>query len=115
MHGHIVAYFKVFCFSSVRFDGHNVTAILGPQRSFPLGLADADDHRDHPPAISHDPGYGLQVAGLLVRDCHEEPGGGAFPEPDPAVELDVHWYDISDAIPGTGSTFSIKQSAACIC
>jgi len=62
------------------------------QGSRPLSFADAHTGWKHTPAICHVTGYGFQVAALLRGNGDEVPGGGAFPEPDFAVELDVYEY-----------------------
>jgi hypothetical protein len=50
----VVAFLKMFCFSDTRFDGHNVAAIFGKQRSLPLGFADPNMYRDHASTIGHE-------------------------------------------------------------
>ena len=97
LYSHFVAFFKIFCFSDTCFDGYNITAIFGEQGSFPLGFADPNIYRNHSPAIRHESHYCIQGAGLLRRYGNEEPWGGAFPEPNFAVELDVHRYITSNA------------------
>jgi hypothetical protein len=92
-----VAFVKVFCFSDTRFDGHNVAAIFGKQGSLPLGFTDPNMYRDHSPAIRHESYDGFQAAGQLRGNGNEEPWGGAIPEPNLAIELDVHWHSISNA------------------
>ena len=86
---HLVAFRQLFCFSDAVFYGHNVEAIFGKQGGLPLGFADPNRYRDHSPAISHQPGYGFQVAARLLRNGNEVKRGRAFPKPNLAVELDV--------------------------
>ena len=90
-YSHFAAFFKIFCFSNTRFDGYNVAAIFGPQGSLPLGFTNLNIYWNHSPTIRHESYYGLQVAALLCRNGNEVPWGGAFPEPDLAVEFDVQW------------------------
>ena len=49
-----VAFLKIFCFSDIRLDRHNVAAIFGKQGSLPLGFADPNMYRNHSPAIRHE-------------------------------------------------------------
>ena len=53
-YGHFVTFFKVFCFSDTRFDGHEVATIFGKQGSLPFGVADPNVYWNHTPTIRHE-------------------------------------------------------------
>jgi hypothetical protein len=46
---------------------------------------------------SYEPRYSFQDAALLLRNGHEEPWGGSLPEPDLAVELNIHGHTMANA------------------
>jgi hypothetical protein len=95
LYRHDVAFGEIFGFANTRFDWHNVAAILGKQGRLPRGGADPNMDWNHAPAICHDARYGSQVVALLGWNGHEVPWGWAFPEPDRAVEFDVHSFSLS--------------------
>lgn len=90
LYGHGVAFVKILGFADAGFDGHDVVFLFGEQGGLIEGFADPHLHRQHAPTIGHEVGYNFQVAALLQGDGHEEPGRGATPEPDYALELDIH-------------------------
>jgi len=95
-YSHFIAFFKIFCFSNTRFDGHKIAAIFGKQGSRPRGLADLNMYWNHSPTIGHESWYRFQLAALFLWNGNEVPWGRTSPEPDDAVELDVHFYSISN-------------------
>ena len=77
-----VALIEILSRSDAGFDRHDIALIFGKQGRLPLSFANAHTGGDHSPAISHECGYGIQVAALLRRNGNEVPRGGATPEPN---------------------------------
>jgi hypothetical protein len=87
-----VAFLKLFGFADTGFDRHKVAVLFGKQGCLPRGFADPNLYRKHAPTIGYKAGYGFQVTALLQRNGHEKPGSRATPEPDYAIEFNVHGY-----------------------
>src|SRR5262245_36726884 len=71
-------------------DRDDVAAVLRPERGRPLGIADLDRDRDHPPAVRHDRRRSLELAALVLGNRHEVVRRRPLPEPDLAAEVEVH-------------------------
>jgi len=93
-YSYVVAFLKIFCFSDTRFDGNNVAAIFWKQGSLPPGFTYPNMYGNHPPSIGHESSYRFQIMALLRRNGNEEPWGRTPPEPNFAVEFDIHWYSM---------------------
>lgn len=93
-----VTFVDFFGFAHAGFNGDDVAVVFGEEGGGPGGFADAGLDGDHAPAVGDEGGYVFEVAALFGGHGDEVPGGGAFPVPDFAGELDVHWESIADAI-----------------
>ena len=96
-HGYFVALFKVFCFSDAYFDGHEITAIFGKERSLKFSIADPHVDRNHSPAIRHQAGYSFDVLGFLRWNRNEEKWCWPPPVNNFATEFNNHSQSISNA------------------
>ena len=85
-----IPFLQAFNLSNAGLDRYQVAAVLGEEGGGVFGAADAHMDGNNSPALRHQAGDRFQVAGWLLGNGHKEPGSGTAPEPDLALELDVH-------------------------